>query len=206
MTPDSLPPKSIVVNVGSANAAKLHAAESAVRKYFPDARIVSKPVESGVPPQPFSLHEMVGGAKNRAKRAWTPECTYAIGLEAGLMRCPGTRTGFLDANACAIFDGKNYYLGLSPGFEYPPSVLHFLRRGGKEVKEFFKKLTGDERVHETTGAVGVLSKGVFTRPHLIEDAVLMALLPLVSTEHYRTSPPSPVAASGKRKKVREMLS
>jgi len=32
---------------------------------------------------------------------------------------PGTKSGYMNFCACAIFDGKQIFLGLGPAFEYP---------------------------------------------------------------------------------------
>lgn len=32
-------------------------------------------------------------------------------------------TKFMDASICAIYDGKKYYIGFSPSFEYPDIVV-----------------------------------------------------------------------------------
>jgi non-canonical (house-cleaning) NTP pyrophosphatase len=36
---------------------------------------------------------------------------------------PEVDTKYMDASICVIYDGKNYYIGFSPSFEYPEAVV-----------------------------------------------------------------------------------
>ena len=81
---------------------------------------------SGVSCNPLTLEETINGAKNRAKSAFEysnkkseNKCSYGVGIEAGMYPVPEVDTKFMDASICAIYDGKNYYVGFSPSFEYP---------------------------------------------------------------------------------------
>ena len=38
-------------------------------------------------------------------------------------------TGYMDASICAIYDGEKYYIGFSPSFEYPKTVVERVLQG-----------------------------------------------------------------------------
>jgi len=71
---------------------------------------------------------IVSGAKNRALAAYkTGEYSLAFGIESGIFEVPHTKSGYMDTTCCAIYDGKEYHLGLSCCIEYPKAMIdaHF---------------------------------------------------------------------------------
>jgi inosine/xanthosine triphosphatase len=104
------------LNVGSKNQTKLIAVKEAVALYpdiFPNAEVISIVVNVEEFGHPKSLDETIKGAIDRAKAAFV-DCSYSFGIEGGLMAVPYTKTGFMEVGVCAIYDGKECYLGLSP--------------------------------------------------------------------------------------------
>ena len=175
----------MIVTVGSKNASKLRAVEAAFSRYFKDFEIKGIAVESGVNNQPLSLEETIKGAENRAKAAWEKEkCDYAVGLEAGLFQATGTKTGYLDTAAIAIFDGKEIHLGLTPAFEYPKIVVDKVTKEGKEVSDVFLE-EWNENVKDEIGAIGRLTIKKVPRNQLQEMGVIMALAPIVNKKYYK---------------------
>ncbi|MBI4140823.1 DUF84 family protein, partial [Candidatus Woesearchaeota archaeon] len=99
------------INIGSQNPNKINAVKEVWQEYaLGNAEIKSVIVASEVPAQPISLNEMIQGATNRAKNAFD-NCNLSIGIESGLMPAEGTITGYLGACCCAIYDGKEVYIG-----------------------------------------------------------------------------------------------
>ncbi len=177
----------MLVIVGSKNAAKLQAVERGFARYFQGVGVKGAEVESGVSDQPLALQEIIRGAVNRAKNAWGKageKCDYSVGMEAGLFEVPGTRTGYMDVAAVAVFDGNRVYLGLTPAFEYPRQVLEKILKEGKEVSDVFLELWNDD-TRDSAGAIGRLSEGAVPRPGLLEMGLLMALVQVVNKKHYR---------------------
>ena len=175
-----------LVFVGSVNAAKIKAAESAFGKFFKGAVFKGVEVESGVSPQPLSLEETVMGAINRALGAWDRaggKCDYGVGIEAGLFSVPETKTGYMDAAAVAIFDGKLVHLGLTPAFEYPKKVVEKILHEGKEVSDIFDEVW-KENTRDEAGAIGRLTVKRVPRSALLEMGVIMALAPIVNKKYY----------------------
>ncbi len=173
----------MLILVGSKSPAKVKAVKGAFGRYFKEFDVKAVEVESGVNPQPTSLEETVRGAVNRAKAAWKKECDYSVGIEAGLFKVAGTKTGYMDTAANAIFDGKEIHLGLTPAFEYPKKVIEKVLRG-KEVSDIFLEEWGDQ-AKDALGAIGRLTKERVPRSELQEMGLLMALAPIVNRKYYR---------------------
>ena len=101
------------INVGSKNQVKVDAVKEIIKDYdfLSEAEVLSLEVPSGVYKQPVSINETIQGAMNRAKSAFQ-NCKYSFGIESGLMKVPYAKTGYMNVCACAIYDGKDYHLGL----------------------------------------------------------------------------------------------
>src|SRR3989344_6155335 len=128
------------IKIGSLNPVKIAAVKETLLLYKQFARAVvnGKEVSSEVNAQPFSLEETIRGARNHARNAFEA-CHYSIGIESGIMHVQYAETQNMDVCACAIYDGVRYHLGLSPAFEYPPTVMQLLHKG-KEVNDAFFEL------------------------------------------------------------------
>ncbi len=137
--------------------------------------------------QPKSLEEIMLGAKNRAQGAMQAVgADFGVGLETGIFTVPAGRESYFDTTACALFDGTDFYIGLSSSFEYPQQLTRKLLREGKEVAVAAVELgyAADESFRKDLGMVGFLTHGVVTRIHYSEQAVHMALVRLRNKELY----------------------
>ncbi|MEA1929786.1 MAG: inosine/xanthosine triphosphatase [Patescibacteria group bacterium] len=171
------------INVGSGNKVKVSAVEELIQDYphLKDAEIISVPVESDVSDQPQTLEETVRGATNRAKKIFD-HCDYSIGLESGLMHVPQTKSGRMDVSACAIYDGKEFHLGLSSAWEVPRAVAKYID-DGLDMNEAALKagLTDSPNLGSQEGLVGVLTKGRLTRKAYTMESIRTALIHLEET-------------------------
>lgn len=169
------------ISVGSLNPVKIKAVNEISELVFNNQKIdiFGIDVSSGVSKQPLSLEEIVIGARNRAKNAMlATNSDLAIGLEAGIIKVPYTLTGWIDYAYCAILDKKGTYtMGSSPGFEYPPIVIHRVLNENMEVGDVFDDLVKEKNVKQKQGAIGVLSHGLYNRLEFLKAAVLMAFVP-----------------------------
>jgi inosine/xanthosine triphosphatase len=175
-------------NVGSKNLTKINAVEQAI-KFYPavkGAEVVGVEVNVETFGHPKSLDETINGAIDRAKQAFV-DCDFSVGLESGLFPVPKTKTGYMEIAACAIFDGKNYHLGLSPAFEWPKEVADGIINKGLDGSQAFKAagLTSHEKIGSTLGAIHFLSKGSLNRTEYNKWAVMMALVHLENPELYK---------------------
>lgn len=94
---------------------------------------------------------------------------------------PEVETGYMDASICAIYDGSKYYIGFSPSFEYPKTVVERVLKG--EELGLMEDVFGNT-AKGRKGAIGVLTAGRVYRSELEEYAVMMALTKIVSKEIY----------------------
>ncbi len=173
----------VVVAAGTRNPTKLKAVENGFLHYFEKVVVKSFDVESGVHHQPKCLEEMVTGASNRAKAAFEKcgNADYGVGIESGLISVPST-SKHLTTGLTVIFDGKNSHVGIAPAFELPLKVVKKVLNEDSELGSVIDELVGRKDVKHSEGAVGVLSKGKFTRDKMLELGVALALVPIVSKE------------------------
>ena len=175
------------INLGSTNPTKIAAVKKAIQDYdfLANAQVIGFEVKSGVSEQPTSLQETIEGATNRAVKVFR-DCAYSIGLESGLMEVPKARTGYMDVCACAIHDGKNIYLGLSPAFECPPSIIKIVKEKGLDLNEATCQigLTDNPKVGSAEGLMGILTKGKVTREEATILAIRTALIALQNPDLY----------------------
>jgi inosine/xanthosine triphosphatase len=177
--------KEIIINVASMNAAKVNAVDETVRRYefLKDATVRGVEVNTGVSDQPKSLEETINGAINRATGAFK-DCTYSFGIESGLMQVPRTKSGIMDVCVCAIYDGKEYHIGLSSAFEPPKQMAQLMLEDGLDMSEACVKMgmTDNPKIGAAEGAIGILTHGRMTRKDYTVQALLTALIHLENTE------------------------
>lgn len=175
------------INIGSKNPQKIDALKEILMGYpdFLNAQVVSKNISSGVSHQPKSLEETVDGAMKRAKNSFDG-CDYSVGLESGLMKVPETKTGYMDVTACAIYDGKNFHLGLSSAFEYPIKVTKYVLEKDAELSDAFRDLgfTKKQKIGEEEGIISVLTNGRLNRKEYTKQAIMTALIHLENKKLY----------------------
>ena len=172
------------IAVGSTNPTKVKAVENVMRRIYGDVDVIGVEVDSGVPDQPIGVEEIARGAVNRAKMALEKtNADLGVGIEAGIYPFPGTLTGYLDVQVCAIVspDGR-ITIGHGPGFEYPPVVIERILKEGVEAGVAMGELVKDLELKRKVGAIGILSRGLLTRTELNEIAVLMAMIPRMNPE------------------------
>lgn len=170
------------IKVGSAKKPKVEAVEEILKDYpyLAAAEVIGAETDSGVANQPKSLEETVAGSKNRAKNAFI-DCDYSIGLESGLMAVPGTKSGFMDVTVCAIYDGREFYLGLSSSWEFPNTeIMKTILEEGLDMSQAINKhgLTNNPAIGSEEGAIGILTKGRLTRKEYTKQALRTALIHL----------------------------
>ncbi len=172
----------IKINIGSKNQQKMRAVSEILREYphLANAEVQAIEAASDVSDQPKTLEETVRGATNRAKNCWN-DCDYSIGLESGLMHVPGSKSGYMDVCACAIYDGKEFHLGLSSAWEFPKkSVMDLILKEGLDMNQAVTKagMTKNQQIGSAEGAIGILTKGRMDRKEYTKQALRTALIHL----------------------------
>lgn len=178
------------IGVGSTNVTKITAVRDAVGLYpdiFPDAEVVGVDVVTDVFGHPKTMEETTRGAVGRAQKAFEGN-TFGFGLESGLVVVPHTRTGYLEIQMCAIYDGKNTYLGSAPGFEWPPKVAELIALGKADGSQAFKMAgftENEKQGAEQNGIIGILTKGRMPREQQAVYSIIMAMVQLDNKDMYR---------------------
>jgi inosine/xanthosine triphosphatase len=171
-----------VVYVGSENQVKIKATDNVFSKLFRRVQVEGIKVRVKVPQQPKE-NEVIEGAIARAKSALLKGCDFGVGIEAGLF-WNDVANKYFDVQYCAIIDRANRLtLGHGSGFYYPSILIDLVKQGktiGQAVEEKFNIVDVGTR----EGAIGFLSKGLFDRTRLTEQAVLMAAIPRIRSELY----------------------
>lgn len=169
------------IHVGSTNDSKVNAVKEIIQDYdsLRDADVRSFEASSDVSSQPTSIEETIKGAINRAKKVFKG-ADYAIGIESGLMKIPYTKTGYMDVTACAIYDGKEFHIGLSSAFEYPKDMTRLVFEKGLTISEAARKtgLSKNPKLGKEEGVIGILTKGRMPRKEYTKQALRTALIHL----------------------------
>lgn len=176
-----------IIKIGTKNAVKVNVLKDTVKDYplLAGAAVFPVEVSTEVAEQPKSLEETISGAKARAKNAFTA-CDLSFGIEDGLMRVPGTLTGYMNVCVCAVYDVENYYLGISSAFEYPGKIVKILFREGLDVNQAFFEtgLTKNKKIGSAEGAVAILTRNRWQRADTIKQSIVTALISFENKELY----------------------
>jgi len=169
------------INVGSKNEVKVSALKELLAEYdfLAGAEVGAVDAPSEVSKQPKSLEETITGAINRARYSFN-DCDLSCGIESGLMRVPSTKSGYMDVCVCAIYDRREFHLGLSSAFECPRAVIADIFSGDLDMNQAFSRagLTNNPKLGSQEGAVGLLTKGRLTRKEYTKQAIRTALIHL----------------------------
>jgi inosine/xanthosine triphosphatase len=171
----------LVVNVGSKNKAKIWATRDVFLKAFKKVEIHSIEVESDGPDIPID-EEVKQGAVTRAKES-IGNADFGVGIEGGMTQTD-EHGGRRMVHYCAIVDKRGVVtIGHGPGYRLPRSVSETAIEG-VPLSEVMRRFMNVEQIEEEKGTVGHLSDGLTTRKSLVEQAVLMALLPRLRSDLY----------------------
>ena len=177
------------LKVGTQNEIKIQAVREAALlfpKLFLNTEVQGVDVKVDLFGHPKTLKDTISGAIDRAKQAFV-DCDFSFGLEGGLMEVPFTKTGYMEVGACAVYDGKNVCLGLSPAFEWPVKATELIVAGQADGSQALKQIgfTAHEKLGAVKGgAIGVLSHGHMIREDFTKYSIIMAVVQLENPEFY----------------------
>lgn len=177
----------MVIAIGSTNEAKVLAVKEVLLdslRFF-HSKVICLTVPSAVSDPPISLQETIQGAKNRAKNVFAQcDCKYSFGIESGLMEATETFSGYLHVSICCIYDGTNYYTGLSTGLEVPPQILELVLSKKMNLGQACIHSGMSRNIGSTEGLIGILTKGKINRKEYSKQCVKAAILQLENGEWY----------------------
>lgn len=92
----------------------------------------------------------------------------------------------MEVAVCAIYDGKQFHLGLSPGFEWPKSVTDLIVNQGLDGSQALREagFTDHEKIGTAEGGIWIFTHGKMNRKEYNKLAVMMALIHLENKEYY----------------------
>lgn len=161
--------------IGTQNPAKIQALIELQATYpILVGRVTALSVSSGVSGQPLGFDEIIKGAETRAIASYKSGLfDLAVGIESGIVNILGN---LYDFSVCALYDGQQYYRGISGGFAIPVSLVKWIQQG-KNLSEASKLagLTDKEYIGFEEGIIGILTKGRLTRTGYTKQAIIMAL-------------------------------
>lgn len=169
----------MLISIGSKNPQKILAAKEGLEKYFQEENMsfIGLEVISGVSEQPFSLVEMLIGATNRAKGAYQKSLSkLSVGFESGIEKIDAF--GYVNFCVCALYDGKDTYQGISPGFKFPDKFVEEIKNKNVDMSQalFNLGVTKDKKIGYTKGYVGMMTKDVSSRKEYMIQALNMAMM------------------------------
>src|SRR5262245_6142060 len=191
--------------LGTTNAAKIHGVQTA----FADVReALQAPdltrsatwtcrVETGVIDEPRGFARSVRGAQDRATGAYAclrgvsvpspapvGQVAFGIGVESGFIEVTPVASTLYNFDVCALFDGQAYYLGISPGFEYPRRLVRNIFLHRQPFQQARQYITTSAEVEQHAGLVGVLAGGLIDRPEMTRLATRLALIRYLRRHDY----------------------
>ncbi|MBM3223689.1 MAG: DUF84 family protein [Candidatus Tectomicrobia bacterium] len=193
------------IMLGTKNAAKITGVQAAFADLHTSIQApdLTQPegwscqVDTGVSEEPWGFPSTVQGAQNRAYAAYAyllrgqgadmpvnPQVMLGIGVESGFIEVTPTAFTLYNFDVCALFDGQEYYLGISPGLEYPRRLVHnifFQRQPFQQARQY---ITTTANVEQQIGLVGVLAGGHIDRPEMTRLATRLALIRYVQRHDY----------------------
>jgi len=152
-------------------------------------------VESGVSETPWGFQVTTEGAQNRAYAAYTAllcettplpsgHVALGIGVESGFIEVAPAMLTLYNFDVCALFDGQHYYLGISPGFEYPRRLVHNIFLHRQPFQQARQYITTAADIEQHAGIVGVLAGGLIDRPEMTRLATRLALIRYLRRHDY----------------------
>jgi len=152
-------------------------------------------VDTGVSDEPWGFPSTVQGAQNRAQAAYanlmkghtpcSPEhLTLGIGVESGFIEVTPVTFTLYNFDVCALFDGQAYFLGISPGFEYPRRLVRNIFLHRQPFQQARQYITTTAEVEQQAGLIGVLAGGFIDRAEMTRLATRLALIRYLQRHDY----------------------
>jgi inosine/xanthosine triphosphatase len=190
--------------LGTRNGAKIHGVQAACMDLQEALHVppLDTPaswtcqVDSGVSNEPWGFPSTIQGAQNRAQTAYgvlmrqqeatasVPDVALGIGVESGFIDVAPSTFTLYNFDVCALFDGYYYYLGISPGFEYPRRLVNNIFLHRQPFQEARQYITTVPEVEQRGGIVGVLANGLIDRPEMTRLATRLAFIRYLQRHDY----------------------
>lgn len=168
----------MIIAAGSTNPAKTSAVRAVCVRAFPGCTVIERETRSGVREQPIGAAETAQGARARAAAALAAGADLGVGLEGGV----DEEGCLINAVAIAGADGREN-LAWGVRFPLPPEVVRRVL-AGEELGPVMDALSGIAQSKQKLGAVGILTRGLYTRTELWQGPLACALAPFLHPALY----------------------
>jgi len=168
-----------MIAVASANPAKIQAVRQCFSDTFPtkDFEVIGVAVPSGVAAQPMCSEETLLGAKNRIEALkQRQQADIYVSIEAGL------DGAFTFAWMLVDYQGKQG-MARSASLMLPPAALALIDQG-IELGDVMDQLFGTDNIKQAGGAIGLLTHNRLTRSSVYQQALVLALIPMLNPEWF----------------------
>jgi non-canonical (house-cleaning) NTP pyrophosphatase len=112
------------------------------------------------------------------------QVVLGMGVESGFIDVAPMTFTLYNFDVCALFDGHYYYLGISPGFEYPRRLVNNIFLHRQPFQEARQYMTTEPEVEQRAGLVGVLANGLIDRPEMTRLATRLACIRYLQRHDY----------------------
>lgn len=191
------------IMLGSTNEAKIRGVQRALADLRasiqgPDLSCLETwtcKAESGVRDEPLGFPMTIEGAQNRAYAAYqrlarkadmssSATVMLGMGIESGFVEIAPTIFTLYNFDVCALFDGQQYYLGISPGFEYPRQLVQNIFLHRQPFQQARQYITTSANVERQSGIIGVIAGSLVDRPEMTRLATRLALIRYIRRGDY----------------------
>ena len=192
--------ETIRIAVGSKRSPKLEAVREAVVALGPllhpksNFEVTGFEVETGVSHTPRSCMELMAGARGRCEALRSlgeQTAAYFVGLEGGLDVIFESghenehRLVFLESWAYVSDAGGRGFYGRSGAILLPEALAIEVLDRGSELSNAIEAYTGIQRVRDSQGAWGILTKNLINRQESFRIAVISAFAPFFNATLYQ---------------------
>ena len=168
--------------IATNNKIKIESAKNALLYYFENVEVIGGNVPSEVPEQPIN-EEIYKGVKNRIsnlKKYCKENKIYAdlyLAIESGI----SNQLGEWQVLSIALIENNRgiQSFSMSSGFPIPERYISDIVNNG--VESVIRDIFGNDT---TQRGVQLLTKGVFSRSNLIEEAFVMGMIKFVHGEKW----------------------
>ncbi|MDF3126737.1 inosine/xanthosine triphosphatase [Rheinheimera sp. 1928-s] len=166
----------LMIQVASANPAKIKAVASAFAELFPDETldVQGVAVPSGVAAQPMSSDETLLGAMNRVAELASFSADFRVAIEAGL------DGDFTFAWMVIEHQGK-IGKARSASLMLPPAALAQLK-AGKELGDVMDTMFEQNNIKQKGGAIALLTHNKLSRSSVYHQALILAMIPFLNPD------------------------
>lgn len=169
------------VLIGTKNPGKVEGAKRALEHYFDNVEIIGVKADSNVSEQPIGV-ETLKGAENRVDnlikyaKANNIQADLFMAVESGMT----SELGFWSITNIAVIKNAKGEKGVGASSSFPVPNKHIETIKTQTLGIVMDTIFNESDLHNSTGGIGLLTKEVFSRIDLTEQAFVMALTPFIN--------------------------